>query len=71
MQFYRTLTFLWANAVLREHIISEINSLLERLGILASISVFGISKSQMILSLRNEMVAGRKTMGKAYDEASG
>ena len=71
MQFYRTLTFLWANAVLREHIISEINSLLERLEILASISVFGISKSQMILSLRNEMVAGRKTMGKAYDEASG
>src|SRR6266536_4055405 len=42
MQFYRTLTYRWAQAVLRGHIISELNSLFARLGIKATVSVSGM-----------------------------
>jgi hypothetical protein len=67
MQFYRTLTFRWAQAIFREHIVSEFNLLLGRLGINATLSVSGIPSSAEILHLREEMAAGNISYVKAYE----
>lgn len=47
--FYRTVTFRWAQAVLREHIIKEINNLLVRLNIGSMIGVTGLPTPDEIL----------------------
>jgi hypothetical protein len=57
-QFYRHLTFKWAQAVLREHIVKEFNSLFRRLGIAARIVVEGLSSPRDILKVREQMQAG-------------
>jgi len=57
-QFYRHLTFKWAQAVLREHIAGEFNSLFRRLGISAQIVVEGLSSPGDVLEVREQMRAG-------------
>jgi hypothetical protein len=57
-QFYRHLTFKWAQAVLREHIVREFNSLFRRLGISAQIIMEGHSSPGDILKIREKMQAG-------------
>ena len=57
-QFYRHLTFKWAQAVLREHIVREFNSLFRRLGISAQIIMEGPSSPADILKVREQMQAG-------------
>ena len=57
-QFHRHFTFKWAQAVLRDHIIRELNSLFSRLGIKAQIVVEGLSSPEDILKVREQMQAG-------------
>lgn len=57
-QFYRHLTFKWAQAVLREHVVRELNSLFHRLGISAKIVMEGLSSPGEILKVREQMQAG-------------
>jgi hypothetical protein len=66
-RFYRTMTFYWAEAVLREHIISEINLLLRRLGIDARLNVGGLPTPDEILRARGQMVEGKLSFGKAFE----
>lgn len=57
-QFHRHLTFKWAQAVLREHLVKEFNSLFHRLGISTQIAMEGFSSPEDILKVRNQMRAG-------------
>jgi hypothetical protein len=57
-QFYRHLTFKWAEAVLREHVVSEFNALFLRLGISSQIIMEGLSSPGDILKVRDQMQAG-------------
>jgi hypothetical protein len=57
-QFYRLLTFRWAQAVLRSHIIHELNRLLERIGISALIVLEGVPSAKDILKARDRMALG-------------
>jgi hypothetical protein len=66
--FYRIITFQWAHAVLREHIVRELNSLFVRLGIEAEIQMSGLKTPEEILKIRDAMVAGSISYSKAYDE---
>lgn len=68
--FYRTITFRWAQAVLREHIIKEINDLLVRLNIGSMIVISGLPTSDEILEIRKEMLDGRISFGKAFDQVT-
>jgi hypothetical protein len=70
MQFYRTLTFRWAQTVLRQHIISELNAMLARFAIKATISVSGMPLSREVLHLQDEMIAGNISYGKAYEASA-
>jgi hypothetical protein len=70
MQFYRTLTFKWAQAVLREHIVSELNALFVRLKIDARVKVSGLPPSEEILFTRNDMYDGKLSLGLAYKVVS-
>ena len=56
-QFHRHLTFKWAQSVLRQHVIKELNSLFLRLGISARIVIGGLSSSSDILRV-DEMKEG-------------
>lgn len=57
-QFYRHLTFKWAQAILREHVVKEFNALFRRLGISAQIIMSGLSSSRDILKVREQMQVG-------------
>jgi hypothetical protein len=57
-EFHRHFTFKWAQALLRDHIIRELNSLVSRLGINAQIVVEGLSSPEDILKVREQMHAG-------------
>lgn len=57
-QFYRHLTFRWAQAVLRQHVVRELNSLFTRLGISAQIVIEGLASPEEILTAREQMQAG-------------
>jgi hypothetical protein len=70
MQFYRTLTFRWAQAVLREHIISELNSLFAKLNIKATLSVSGMPLPHEVLYLRDDMTVGNISYARAYEASS-
>lgn len=66
--FYRFMTFQWAQAVLREHIVGELNLLFKRLDIKAQIEIAGLSTPDKILKVREAMMAGTISYSKAYDE---
>lgn len=57
-QFYRFLTFRWAQAVLREHIVSELNTLTVRLNINAKIHLQKLASPNEILDIREKMKQG-------------
>jgi hypothetical protein len=57
-QFYRHLTFKWAQAILREQILTEFNSLFRRLGISAQLVAEALSSPGDILKIRDQMEAG-------------
>ena len=68
--FYRTLRFKWAQAVLRRHIVSELNRLFARLGMECSLRVTGLPTEEDILQINRELVEGRTSFGLALDRAS-
>lgn len=68
--FYRTITFAWSKAVLREHIIRELNRLLGRLGIESQIVLCGLPTPDEILRVRQELVEGKVQFGEAYKQVA-
>jgi len=70
MYLYRTLTFEWARTVLREHVVVEINKLLHRLAIDATLEVSGLPTADDILDIREKMSAGELGFDEAYKAAS-
>lgn len=56
--FYKMLSFRYAQAILREHIIQEINRLLDRLSIKCKLNVVGLPTAKEILQIRNDMQKG-------------
>jgi hypothetical protein len=67
--FYRIITFKWAQGVLREHILSELNALFRRLNIEAEIQIVGLPSAKEILRLRTAMTEGSISYAKAFEEA--
>jgi len=67
---YRYITFQWAKAVLREHIINELNELLITLSINASILVEGLLSPKEILIIRSQMEAGEISFSEAIDRTT-
>lgn len=67
---YKGVIFRWAQAVLREHIISEINKLLSRLQINAKIVVSGIPSADDILLIRQKLLEGKINFQETYDKTS-
>jgi hypothetical protein len=57
-QFYRLTTFKWAQAVLREHIVSELNSFLSRQGLTARIELQNVILASAILEVRQRLKQG-------------
>ena len=68
--YYRTITFEWAQAVMREHIIIELNKLFARIKIDARIVVSGLPTQQDILRVRQELCDGKVQFEDAYNRAA-
>lgn len=68
--FYRTITFHWAQAVLRDHIINELNDLLKRLQIPSMITIQGVPTPDTILETRKKMLDGEVSFEQAYKMTS-
>jgi len=69
-QVFRSLTFKWAKAVVRQHVISEIKKLLVRLEIDADLHVSGLICPHEILRIRREMAKGNIAFAEALEAAS-
>jgi len=68
--FYKMVTFRWAQAVLREHIITELNALLCRLGIDCKIVVSGLPTPHEIKDIRRKLLDGELSFASASDKVS-
>ena len=64
----RQVTFEWAQAILREYILEELNRLLVRLNIDCQIRVSGLPSSSDILEYRQELKRGDITFKEALDK---
>lgn len=67
---FKYVSFEWAKALLREHIIQEINSLLRDLGINCFINVVGLPGSQDILKARQGLLDGSVSFDQVFDLVS-
>lgn len=68
--FYRTVTFRWSQAILRNHIVNALNELFRRLQFNSEITMTGIPTPESILEIRNKMEQGEITFGEAYKATS-
>ena len=66
---HRIIRHEWALAVLRDHIIHELNALLTRLGIRAKIVVEGLSSPKEILAISEKMGKCEMTFAQAWEAA--
>ena len=66
---HRSIRREWALAVLRDHIIRELNTLLTRLEIRAKIVVEGLSSPEEILAINAKMEKGEMTFAQALEAA--
>jgi len=57
-QFYRLATFKWAQAVLREHIVSELNAFLSQHGIGSRVALQKVPLASAILDIREKLKQG-------------
>jgi hypothetical protein len=57
-QFYRLATFKWAQAVLREHIVSELNAFLSQHDVRASVALQKVPLASVILDVREKLKQG-------------
>ena len=69
-QFYRELQFKWAQALVREHAIKELNKLLSRLKIQSEIVVKGLPTSSEIIEIRQRMLDGKISVLDALEKCS-
>jgi hypothetical protein len=65
--FYKLLRFSWAQAMLREHIVGELNGLFVRLGIECELKVTGLPTPYDILQTNSELLEGKISFGTASD----
>lgn len=63
--FYKMIRFQWAQAVLREHIVAELNGLFARLGIKCELKVIGLPSSIDVLQTQRELAEGTITFATA------
>lgn len=68
---YRSLRFRWAQVVLREHIVGEINRLFPRLQVEAKIRMSGLPTAAEILGIRDQMQAGQISLESAVRAYAG
>ena len=68
--YYRTITFRWAQAILRDHIIAELNVLLKRLQLTSQIAIGGIPTPTAILEIRRQMTEGHLSFEEAFKRTS-
>jgi hypothetical protein len=68
--FYKMLSFRYAQALLRENIIKEINRLLERLSVKCKIVVTGLPTPKEILQIRNDMQKGDIPFTEVFDKVA-
>lgn len=66
--FYKMLSFRYAQALLREHILDEINRLLSRLSINSKLVVTGIPTAKEIMQIRNDMQKGELSFTAVSDK---
>lgn len=59
---YRHITLAWAKAVIRNHIIDEINRLTSEIGILARIEVLGLLNPAQIIDVRQKAISGEMSL---------
>jgi len=69
-QVYRFITRKWATAILREHILKSMNSLLKRLNLDVTISIEGLKTAEEILVLRQSVCAGKLDFPEVFDQLS-
>ena len=67
---HRSIRREWALAVLRQHIIRELNALLARLGIHAKIVVDGLSSPGEVLAISEKMARGEMGFAEALESAT-
>lgn len=60
--WYQHLTFQWALAILRNHILMGLNTLLERLEVDCKITISGLPEPDEIIAFRDEFEKGNKTL---------
>ena len=68
--YYRILRFKWAQAVVREHIVNELNRLFARLRVEAKIVVKGLPTASEILAIQQRMSKGDISFLEASDACS-
>lgn len=68
--FYKMLSFRYAQAILREHIIREINQLLDRLSVKCKLNVIGLPTAKEILQIRNDMQKGDISFTEVSDKVA-
>ncbi len=66
--FYKMLSFRYAQAILREHIIQEINQLLSSLSVKCKLVVVGLPTAKEILQIRNDMQKGELSFTAVSDK---
>ncbi len=59
--FYKLITFKYSQALLREHILDELNKLLLRLGVNCEVKIMGIPNSTDLNDLKNDLIEGKAT----------
>lgn len=68
--FHRFVRFRWAKTLLREHVLRELNVLLERLEIDARVLVKGLPSSEDVLKIQEQMRNGEISFSEAVEASS-
>jgi hypothetical protein len=68
--FYKIVSFRWAQAVLREHIVNELNRLFARLRIACQLRINGLPTADDILMTKKELLDGKISFGLAAERTS-
>jgi hypothetical protein len=68
--FHCLLRFRYCQALIREHMVAEVNKLFKHLGISCTLSITGLPKPNDILLLQERMSKGEITMGEALQQSS-
>lgn len=65
--FYKLIRFKWAQAMLREHIVAELNGLFTDLGIKSELKVVGLPSPEDVLQTERDLLEGIITFAAASD----